>query len=362
MKRRDFLAATAGLAATASLPSAAIAQAATPIRWRMVTTWPKNFPGLGTGAERLARRIEQTSGGRIEIKVYAGGELVPPLEAFDAVAQGTAEMGHGAAYYWQGKSKATNFFAAVPFGLTATELSAWLRYGGGQELWDEVYGNFGLKGFAAGNTGAQMGGWFAREIYSAEDLKGLKMRIPGLGGEVMRRLGVAAVLLPGAEIFPALQSGTIDATEWVGPWNDLAFGFHKVAKFYYWPGFHEPGSGIECFINKEKFEALPDDLRAIIATACEAETYEMLAEFTARNADALKILTERHGVKLRHFPNDVIRAMGRASKEVYAELRNADPLTAKVAHSYLNFRDKVMDWSRISDQGYMEMRELALKE
>jgi len=325
-------------------------------QWTMVTTWPENFPGLGTSAERLAQRITSMSNGELKVKIAAAGAVVPPLQSFDAVAQGSVEMGHGASYYWQGKSKSFNFFAAVPFGLTAQELSAWIHHGGGQALWDEGYGKFGLKPFLAGNTGVQMGGWFKNEIHSMEDFKGLKIRMPGLGGEVLRRVGATAENLAGGEIFTALTSGRIDATEWVGPWNDLAFGFYKIAKNYYWPGFHEPGTGIECFINKSKFEALPRHLREIVTTACRAEAEAMLGEFNRHNGVALKTLISRHGVKLRRFPDDVITALGKASAQVLEELETADDLTKRTYRSFRAFREEAVSWSRLSDQGFLDMR------
>jgi TRAP-type mannitol/chloroaromatic compound transport system substrate-binding protein len=373
MNRRDFLAGTAtglvlGAAGTAAVLKAQKQQgAAAPAtiqqrtEWRMVTTWPEKFPGLGTGAERLAQRITAMSGGRLTVKVFAAGTMVPALGTFDAVAQGSAEMGHGAAYYWQGKSKSFNFFAAVPFGLTATELSAWIHYGGGQQLYDEGYAKFGLKPFLSGNTGVQMGGWFKKEIKSIEDFKGLKMRMPGLGGEVLRRIGATAENLAGGDIFPALSSGRIDATEWVGPWNDLAFGFYKIAKNYYWPGFHEPGTGIECFVNKAKYDALPQDLQAIVTSACRAEADAMLGEFNRRNGESLKILIEQHGVNLRRFPDDVMVALGKAASEVLAELEGADDLTKRTYQSFKTFRTEAIGWSKLAEQGYLDVRQRILR-
>jgi TRAP-type mannitol/chloroaromatic compound transport system substrate-binding protein len=270
-------------------------------------------------------------------------------------------MGHGAAYYWQGKSKSFNFFAAVPFGLTATELSAWIHYGGGQELYDEGYAKFGLKPFLAGNTGVQMGGWFKKEIKSIEDFKGLKMRMPGLGGEVLRRIGASAENLAGGDIFPALSSGRIDATEWVGPWNDLAFGFYKIAKNYYWPGFHEPGTGIECFVNKAKYDALAPDLQAIVASACRAEADAMLGEFNRRNGESLKVLIDQHGVNLRRFPDDVMAALGKAAGEVLAELEGADDLTKRTYQSFKTFRNEAIGWSKLAEQGYLDVRQRILR-
>ena len=221
-----------------------------------------------TGPERLARLIGEMSGGRLVIKVYGAGELVPAFEVFDAVAQGTAQLGHGASYYWKGKVPATQFFAAMPFGINAQEFNVWIYHGGGLELWRELYARFGLVPEPAGNTGVQMGGWFNKEINSVADLEGLRMRIPGIGGEVLRKVGGTPVNIPGAELFTALESGTIDATEWVGPMNDLAFGLFRAAKYYYYPGWHEPGTALEAVVNREAYEALPPDLQAIVEVAC----------------------------------------------------------------------------------------------
>ncbi|MDW8259241.1 MAG: TRAP transporter substrate-binding protein, partial [Gammaproteobacteria bacterium] len=279
MRRRQFLRAGAVAAATGLAtactrqrpvaPGAAAPQAAE-FKWKMITTWPPNFPALGTGAVRFAETVEKCSNGRLQIKVYGAGELVPALEVFDAVARGTAELGHAGAYYWKGKTEAASFFSAVPFGLTAAEMNAWLFYGGGLELWREVYEPFGVIGMPCGNSSCQMGGWFNREIRSIADLKGLKVRIPGLGGEVLARAGATTVTLAGGEIFTALQTGAIDAAEWIGPYNDLAFGLYKAAKYYYYPGWHEPGSTLECLINKKAFDSLPQDLQQIVLTACIA--------------------------------------------------------------------------------------------
>ena len=232
-------------------------------KWKLVTTWPKNYPGLGTAPENFAKKVEAMSGGRIQIKVFGAGQLVPAFEVFDAVSQGTAEVGHGAAYYWTGKSKATGFFTSVPFGLNAQEMNGWLHYGGGLELWRELYSPFNLIPFAGGSTGVQMAGWFNREINSMEDIKGLKMRIPGLGGDVITRAGGVSVTMPGGELYTSMQTGVIDATEWVGPYNDLAFGFHQVAKYYYYPGWHEPGPVLELIVNKDAYATLPEDLSLI---------------------------------------------------------------------------------------------------
>lgn len=378
MKRREIVkvlglgAAAAGLAACTEQkappvadckptePAAAPAPAATaePIEWKMVTTWPKNFPGLGVGANNLAELIGQMSGGRIKVKVYGAKELVGALEIFDAVSRGTAEMGHGASYYWKGKTRAAQFFAAVPFGLTAQEMNSWLYHGGGMELWEEIYAEFGLIPGAAGNTGVQMGGWFNREINTVKDLEGLKMRIPGLGGEVLKRAGGTPVLLPGGEIFPSLQSGAIDATEWVGPYNDMAFGLHKAAKFYYYPGWHEPGTTLECFVNKEAFEKLPEDLQVIVRSAIRVANQDMLADFTAKNNRALEQLVNEQGVELRQFPDEVLKAIKDLSDQVVAEEAAKDPMSKKVFDSFVQFRDQAKKWHAVSEQAYLNARSL----
>lgn len=358
MKRRDLIKA-AGLAAAAGAATAAApAQAAKKIRWKMVTTWPKNFPGLGTGANYLAKLINEMSDGRIQVKVYGAKELVGALEIFDAVSQGTAEMGHGASYYWKGKSRAAQFFAAVPFGLTAQEMNGWLYHGGGMELWEEAYAPFGLVPGAAGNTGVQMGGWFNKEINSVKDLEGLKMRMPGLGGEVLKRAGGTPVLLPGGEIFPALQSGAIDATEWVGPYNDMAFGLHKAAKYYYYPGWHEPGTTLECFVNKKALEALPKDLQIIVRSAIKIANQDMLADFTAKNNKALEQLVTQHGVELRQYPDEVLKKLRVLSDAVVREEADKDPLTKKVFESFIAFRDQATQWHGVSEQAYLNARTL----
>lgn len=357
MKRRDFLkgVGAGSVVAGAALASPAVAAKAQ-YQWKMVTTWPKNFPGLGTGANHLADLINEMSGGRIHVKVYGAKELVPAFEIFDAVSRGTAEMGHGAAYYWKGKSEAAQFFAAVPFGLTAQEMNSWLYHGGGMELWREVYAPFGLIPTAAANTGVQMGGWFNKQINSLDDLKGLKMRIPGLGGEVLQRLGGTPVSLPGGEIFPSLKSGAIDATEWVGPYNDLAFGLYKAAKYYYYPGWHEPGTTLEAFINKKAFEALPKDLQSIVLNACKVANGDVLAELTAQNNEALQTLIHKHKVDLRKFPDEVLAQLKKVSDEVVAEIAKNDPLSKKVYESFKRFRDQVTQWHDVSERAYLNAR------
>jgi TRAP-type mannitol/chloroaromatic compound transport system substrate-binding protein len=358
-RRRHFLAGAAA-AGTAALATPAIAQGK--VEWKMVTTWPKNFPGLGTGANRFAESVTAATDGRLTIKVFAAGELVPPFESFDAITRGAADLMHAAPYYWPNKNKGLQFFSAVPFGMTAAETQAWMQFGGGQELWDKILDPFGLKGFHAGSTGVQMAGWFNKEITSVDSVKGLKMRIPGLGGEALKKLGMIIVNLPGGEIFAALQSGAIDATEWVGPYNDLAFGFHKAAKFYYWPGMHEPGTTLEVTVDKKKFTALPADVQRIFAECARAESEKLLAEFNARNGQALETLIRQHNVQLKRLPNEFLQAYGAAAGELMQELLDdRDPLTKEVTQSYLKARREQMAWNRLAEQGYMNARLLDYK-
>ncbi len=362
MKRRQFMrravttAAATGAIAASSFPAPAISQGLQ--KWRMQTTWPKNFPGLGTGANKLAEFIGQASGGKLTVDVYGGGEIVPPFETMDAVANGTIEMGHGAPYYWKGKVSASQFIASIPFGLNAQEQNAWLQFGGGQELADKIYRELGCKFFASGNTGVQAGGWFNKEINSLEDYKGLKMRIPGLGGEVVKAAGGNVVNLPGGEIPPALQSGAIDATEWVGPYNDLAFGLYKSAKFYYYPGWHEPATLLDNFISLQAWEALSDDLKAVVEAAnAYANTY-VLNEFVAKNNGALNTLVNEHGVDLKRFPDDVLNALGTLSGTVIGDLASADPLSREVMDSIISFRKQAIAYAKVSEQAFYNARGL----
>ena len=325
------------------------------IEWKMVTTWPKNFPGLGTGAQRIANNITSMSDGRLTVKLFAAGELVPAFECFDAVRENKAQMFHATPYYWINKNKSMPFFGGVPGGVTAQEHNAWVNYAGGQKLWDEMYAQFGLKPFMAGNSGTQMGGWFLKEINSIEDFKGLKMRIPGLAAEVLNRMGGTAVALPGGEIMPALQSGAIDATEWVGPWNDLAFGFHKITKFYYGPGFHEPSSALECSSNLKAFNELDNDLKSIIKNACEAENTRMISEFTAANIDAQEKLVKEHGVIIRNFPKDVFNLMMSLSKEVVSETATEGKLNKEIYESWSAFKEKARQRAAFNEHGYTNL-------
>jgi len=360
MKRREFvggLALAAGMTGCAKPEQNCVAGvAAETFEWSCVTSWPPRFPGLGMGVENLASRIERASGGRLKIKVYGGGELVPAFEVFDAVSRGAVEMGHDASYYHKGKVDAAQFFTAIPFGLNYMELNAWLAYGGGLELWRELYEPFGLVPFPCGNTGVQMGGWFNKEINSIEDLQGLKMRIPGLGGEVLRRAGGTPVTLPGAEIFTSLQTGAIDATEWVGPYNDVSFGLHKAARYYYYPGWQEPGPGLELIIGSAAWNALPADLQAIVEITCQAITTDMAAEYTHGNTNSLQQLVNNPNTELRAFPDEVLQHLKDITREIVAEMMANDAAAAKIGESYFAFLEKTELNSRISEHAYLETR------
>lgn len=324
--------------------------------WKMVTTWPKNFPGLGLAPENFAKIVNEMSDGRLHISVHGANEIVPALGVFGAVSSGSVQMGHSAAYYWKGKIPAAVFFTSVPFGMNAQELNGWLHYGGGLELWRETYASSNLIPFAGGNTGVQMGGWFNKEINSIDDLQGLKMRIPGLGGEVLNRAGGTAVNIPGGELYTSLQSGVIDATEWVGPYNDLAFGFHQIAKYYYYPGWHEPGPTLEFTVNKDAYNSLPADLQKIIEVAARAVNQDMLDEYTARNNFALVELVEQHNVDVRPYPDDVIASLKKLSEDVYEEMAAEDAQFAKVYASYKEYLTNVRRYHNISEKAYFDKR------
>lgn len=363
MKRREFV---GGVVAAAGLSGCSKPEAGCntdtsasteTFQWSCVTSWPPRFPGLGMAVENLASRLERASAGRLKIKVYGGGELYPAFEVFDVVSRGVVEMGHDASYYHKGKVDAAQFFTAIPFGLNYMELNAWIHYGGGLELWRELYAQFNLVPFLCGNTGVQMGGWFNKEINSVADLKGLKMRIPGLGGEVLRRAGGTPVTLPGAEIFTSLQTGAIDATEWVGAYNDMSFGLHKAAKYYYYPGWQEPGPALECIVNRTAWESLPPDLQSIIGIACQAITTDMTAEYTHGNALSLHLLMEDPNVEIRRFPKDVMQHLKSITDEVIADLVASDPAAAKIHASYSEFLRKSVDNQRITEQAFLETRQ-----
>ncbi len=357
MKRRRFLraaAASAGAALAGAAPAPAISR--NHIEWRMVTCWPRNLPALGVGAQRIADAITEMSDGRLTVKLYAAGELVPAFEAFDAVRNGTAHCCHDAPYYWIAKHGAIPFFCSVPGGLTPPEHNAWIQYGGGKALWDELYADFGLQAFLAGTGGPNMGGWFRKEINSLADLNGLKMRIPGLGANVFNRLGVVTVNLSGGEVLPSLQAGVLDATEWAGPYNDLAMGFYKIAPYYYGPGIHEPGPGLALTINRAAYEALPDDLQAIVRIAAGEENMRMYAETMHGNAQALDALINKHNVSVRHFPDEVLQAMLTHAEDVVAEAGAADDISQRTYASWNAFRSRMLVLQPYSALGYLAGR------
>ena len=332
-----------------SAPADQTAAPAQTFHWKMVTTWPKNAPGTGTAAERLAERVNAMSAGRLTIKVYAAGELVPALEVFDAVSRGTAELGHGTPYYWKGKVPAAQFFGAVPFGLSTLEMNAWLNKGGGQALWDEAYAPFGLKPLTAGNSTMQMGGWFNKEINSLADIKGLKIRMPGLGGEVWSRLGATTVVMPGGEIFTALQTGAIDATDWVSPYNDQAFGLQQAAKYYYYPGWQEPQAVLELLVNQKALDSLPADLQAILTEAARGASQDMLDDYVYHNALALDQL-KKSGTLLKRFPDEVLDAMQREADVVLGELAAQSELNGRIWASMKAFQALAAPMHSVSEK------------
>ena len=355
MDRRKFLSAAGVGTAAVALATPAIAQDKR--QWKMVTAWPKNLPGPGVAAQTLADRITTLSGGRIEVTLYAAGELVPGRGVFDAVSEGTAELYHAVPAYWGSKSKGILLFSSQPFGLRADEQFGWMYHGGGQALYDEMYGRFGIKPFLCGNSGPQWGGWFRNDINSAEDLKGLKFRTTGLASEMAAKLGMAAEAMSGPAMFQALQTGALDAGEFIGPWTDSALGYYQVAKNYYWPGVGEPSSAEECGVNSEAFESLPDDLKLVVTLACESLYNPVWTEYTTKHALALKTLVADEGVQVKMFPEDVITEMGVAAGEVIDELRqDDDELVKRITESFISYRDSVGPYMVYADNGQMNAR------
>ena len=353
LARRQML--TGSLAGGLLAAPALVRAQSRPITWKMTSAYPKGSPfymdGPGSATD-LARRIDAMSGGRLKIQVYGAGELIPALEGFDAVRAGTVEMNHANSYFWTGKTFAAQYFTAVPFGLNFQGINGWLYDGGGQALWDEVYAPFGLKAFAAGNTGVQMSGWFKKEIRSVDDFKGLKMRIPGLAGKVYAALGVDVKLLPGGEIFPALERGVIDAAEFVGPFQDRRLGLQKAAKYYYTTGWHESATVSELLVNKAAFEGLPKDLQAVVENAAAACNVISEGWCQRNNAEAMDDLVKNQGVIARPLPADVVKRLREVTAQVLAEATAKDPLTKKVHDSYMAYMAKFAAWSRYSEGPY----------
>ncbi len=362
MNRRDVLkSAGLGTVAAATVMAPAIAASKNKqIKITMVSTWPRDFPGLGTGAQRFAERLTAMTGGRIQVKYFSAGERVKPFDSFDEVASGNAQMYHGAEYYWKGKNPAFSYFTTVPFGLTYTEMNAWIRFGGGQQLWDKLGAEHNIKGLMCGNTGVQMGGWFRKEINSPDDFKGLKMRIPGLGGDAFAKLGGSPVSLPGGQIYENLVSGSIDATEWVGPWNDRIMKFYEAAKYYYYPGFHEPGAMLSLGINKKFWDGLSKEDQLLIEAAASMENDVMMSEYNAKNGEALTSLVNEHGVKLKEFNEDVYDAFGEATEEVFEDVQKHSKLAKEIHQSFVKARQELGQWNKISDQAYVQQRNRVL--
>jgi TRAP-type mannitol/chloroaromatic compound transport system substrate-binding protein len=318
-------------------------------QWRAVTTWPPNFPVLGEAVVNMAKDIELMSGGRMTIKVYGAGELVPAMECLDAVTQGAVHMAHGASYYWTGKFPSAVFFCTIPFGMNAQQMNAWLLQGGGLQLWEKLYGEYNLVPFPCGNTGVQMGGWFNKEVNSTADLQGLKMRIPGLGGNVIAKAGASAVTVAGGEIYTSLERGILDAAEWIGPYHDYVMGFHKVAKYYYYPGWHEPGSNLELFINKKAFEELPSDLQAIIRAVAYKYNLLVLSEFEAKNNLYLQKILAESKVQLKMFPKEVLSTLKVYAREVIEDITASDPFGKEVYEQMSAFKKEITSWNEVSE-------------
>lgn len=361
-RRRDFLkkAATvaaggAGIAALAGCVqepgSAPAVHTRKNIVWRLTSSFTRSLDTLFGATEFFAKRVEALSSGRFRIRAYPAGELVPALHVLDAVQQGTVQMGQSASYYYVGKNPALAFDCCVPFGLSARQQMAWLYEGGGLELTREVFADFNILNFPGGNTGVQMGGWFQRELHSLQDLQGLKMRIPGIGGRVMSRLGTTVQVLPGGEIYPALERGAIDATEWVGPYDDEKLGFYKIAKYYYYPGWWEPGPNLSFYINRGEWDKLPVEYQAIVESACREAASMMQARYDANNPAALKRLLAK-GVQLRPFPKDVMQAAEKESMALLQEEAAKDAKYRKLFDQWSRVRKESFEWFRTAELAY----------
>ncbi len=363
MKRRSFLAtsavATAGLAtgcsSTHEKNQSININKNKKVHLKLATSWPAHFPIMGTGVETFVEDVKVASGGSIDIALYPKNTLIPALQVFDACSAGHIDIFHSGPYYWKGKNSALSLFSGAPFGFTSEEINTWMHYGGGYELWRELYGRYDLHPFMGGNTNVQMGGWFRKEINSLDDLKGLKMRVPGLGGDVFAKLGVNPILLPAGEIYSSLERSTIDATEWVGPALDLKMGFYKVAKHYY-SGWHEPGSILELTFNKSKFDALSPEHRMILEMAASKMNNTMSFEFSNENANALLKLKEL-GIDPKNFPKDVILAAKEALKVVVDEQSAENEDFKKVWLSASNHLEKSRSLSKIGLGNYLQIRD-----
>ncbi|MDQ8024159.1 MAG: TRAP transporter substrate-binding protein [Moraxellaceae bacterium] len=352
MERRSFLKqASAGLAAGA-VAAPAIAQSSLPnIKWRLASSFPKSLDTIYGGAETMANHVRAATGGKFDIQVFSGGEIVPALGVLDAVKDGTVEMCHTVSYYFVGKDPTFAFDAAIPFGLNSRQQSAWMWEGGGMELMRDFFKEYNVVNFPCGNTGVQMGGWFRKEIKTVKDLQGLKMRIGGFAGQVLTKLGLVPQQIAGGDIYPALEKGTIDATEWVGPYDDEKLGFNKVAKYYYYPGFWEGGPQISAYVNSKKYAELPKEYQAILQDACAYAHVEMQARYDVRNVAALRRLVAS-GTQLRQFPKEVMVAAMKASFDTYEETAKSNPRFAKIYAPWKKFRDDEYLWFRVAEKTF----------
>ena len=351
MQRRSFLGrAAAGAAAVAAVAAPAV-HAQPTVRWRMASSFPKSLDTIYPAAEVFAKSVNAMSGGKFQVSTHAAGEIVPALGVVDAVQQGSIEAAHTAPYYFFGKDETFGLGCAIPFGLNSRQMTAWMYEGNGLKLMREFYKNYGFISFPGGNTGAQMGGWFRKEVKSLADIKGLKFRIGGFGGKVIERLGGVPQNIPAGDIYPALEKGTIDAAEWVGPYDDLKLGFHKIAPNYYYPGWWEGGPQLDFFINQKAYDALPADFKAMVEAAASHAHVDMQAKYDARNPAALRQLVGS-GTKLHRFPRDMMEAAFKAANEVYAELNAKNPNWKKVYEDYAKFRAEENLWFRFCEAGF----------
>src|ERR1700716_2885927 len=354
MKRRDFLKVSAAGAAATAVASPAIAQSSAEIKGRFTSRFPKSLYTIYGGAEQLSKQVAEMTDNKFQIQVFAAGEVVPGLQALDATSNNTVEMCHTVSYYYVGKDPTFAIYASVPFGLNARQQNSWWYQGGGAELGNEFFKKFGVIGFPCGNTGTQMGGWFRKEIKTVADLSGLKMRIGGIAGQVLQKVGVVPQQIAGGEIYPALEKGTIDAAEWVGPYDDEKLGFYKVAKYYYYPGFWEGGPMVHAFANLEKFNALPKSYQAIFTNACAHANTWMQAKYDYVNPPALKRLLVA-GAILKPFPQDVLETCYSAANEIYAELTKSNAHFGKMYSSLSAYRSESMAWMQVAELSFARL-------
>ncbi len=326
-------------------------------QWYMVTTWPPNFPILGTSCQRFAKKVYEMSGGQLDIKVYGAGELIPALEVFDAVSSGTAQVGHGAAYYWTGKVPAAQFFTTVPFGLNAMEQTAWINHGGGIELWRKLYERYHLRPYASGNTGIQMGGWYNKEINTIQDFQSLKMRIPGLASRILKEVGATPVLVAGGEIYTNLERGVIDATEWLGPYHDQMMGFQDIAKYYYTPGWHEPGSTMELIVHSKAFDDLPAHLQQIVEVCAGYINDWVMTEMLFKNAEALKQLTNNADIEIRTFSPEILSTLKRVTDQTLQAMADENKEIEEVYASFMKFKHMIHQYTDVSEKLYYTLME-----